>query len=129
MTAAKKEATVAAEETGVVVAAAASSNSGFGAIRQHWQRQEQVTAAETEPVVGADDNQPKRGRDSGSDSGSDSAVETVMVAEMAAAVAVAVATKSAMVVAAVVDIPLVGHAYLYHLQDCVANDEDVVRVG
>ncbi len=29
----------------------------------------------------------------------------------------------------VVDIPLVGHAYLYHLQDCVANDEDVVRVG
>jgi hypothetical protein len=28
-----------------------------------------------------------------------------------------------------VDIPLVGHAYLYHLQDCVANDEDVVSVG
>jgi hypothetical protein len=24
-----------------------------------------------------------------------------------------------------VDIPSVGHAYLYHLQDCVANDEDV----
>ena len=94
VTAAKKEATVAAEETGVVVAAAASGNSGFGAIRQHWQRQEQVTAAETEPVVGADDNQPKRGRDSGrdsgSDSGSDSAVETVTVAAMAAAVAVAV---------------------------------------
>jgi hypothetical protein len=28
-----------------------------------------------------------------------------------------------------VDIPSVGHTYLYHLQDCAANDEDVVRVG
>ncbi len=28
-----------------------------------------------------------------------------------------------------VDIPSVGHAYLYHLQDCVANDEDVFGGG
>ena len=93
VTAAKKEATVVAEETGVVVAAAASGNSGYGTSRQHWQWQEQVTAAETEPVVGADDNQPKRG--------SDSAAETVTVAAMAAAVAAAVATEAAMAVAAV----------------------------
>jgi hypothetical protein len=99
--AAKKEATVAAEETGVVVAAVASGNSGYGTSRQHRQWQEQVTAAETEPVVGADDNQSKRSSDSGSNSGSDSAAETVTVAAMAAAVAAAVATEAAMAVAAV----------------------------